>query len=344
MHSILKLAVLTLTISIANAENPEFKTKQSLSNIRYISPDGKLTYYQKLSGTLQLSTNYNFKTILKNPKNTFYNVVVANDQSQIAVEIIPENFTRLNFQKDHRIVKLPYNSDQKLVEVGYGTHPQFHLNSQWISYYNFKSQSIVLTNGKTKKEVKVLNKINPFYIPQIHMLTPNDFIYTDINKEGYEAVIMYSLAEKSFEVIYKAKLPTLKLEICRFNDSLIIGTFPRDGYSKGTSILKGNLFTPNIENSLKYLYTSNAADIGNMVCKNNFVYFIKTLKLNDPINLKNSEVAKLDINKKAKENLEVISDLDHVTQILELGGMILGSYRGKYYILDGQSPLKSDAL
>ena len=37
---------------------PVLKTKQSLNNIRFISSDGKLTYFQRRSGDLQLSKNY----------------------------------------------------------------------------------------------------------------------------------------------------------------------------------------------------------------------------------------------------------------------------------------------
>ena len=48
----------------------ELKTKQDITKIRYLSNNGTVTYYQKTSGELQMSTNYNFKNVFKGSKNT----------------------------------------------------------------------------------------------------------------------------------------------------------------------------------------------------------------------------------------------------------------------------------
>jgi hypothetical protein len=69
--------LLTLFSISIQAEVAQLQTKQDISKIRYISSDGKFTYYQKNSGELQLSTNYNFTTLLKKPKLTQYNLFTS---------------------------------------------------------------------------------------------------------------------------------------------------------------------------------------------------------------------------------------------------------------------------
>ena len=44
-------------------ELPEISTKQAISNLRFISKDGKFTYYQRRSGSLLLSTNLKVKKL-----------------------------------------------------------------------------------------------------------------------------------------------------------------------------------------------------------------------------------------------------------------------------------------
>ena len=51
---------------------PTLKAKQSLDNIRFISKDGKYTYYQRRSGNLQVSTNYSNEEVLDGEKHTEY--------------------------------------------------------------------------------------------------------------------------------------------------------------------------------------------------------------------------------------------------------------------------------
>ena len=52
------LSLFMLTSVQAKIVLPELLAKQAVSNIRYLSQDGKFTYYQKRSGSLLFSSNY----------------------------------------------------------------------------------------------------------------------------------------------------------------------------------------------------------------------------------------------------------------------------------------------
>lgn len=323
---------------------PELKTKQAIQNIRYISQDGLVTYYQKSSGHLQFATNYNFQTVMKLEKNTEYKLVVSEAVGKVAIEVDKTFFQTNNLKKDNDIFLAVYKSSEKPKKVGAGTAPRFHLSTGWLSYFKSTEKSIYLINGSTQKKIKILNPINSYFVPQVHMITPNDVIYTDINQEGYEAVIMYSLADKKFEVLYKAIAPGIKLELCVNKEELIVGSFPYDLFVK-SSIQKVKLFGgKKISEAWKVIYESDLPDIGNLVCHADRGFFVKTKSFVPQLNLKKTEIAQIDLKREKKGDAKVLTDLQTVSQVFLLGDMIIASNRGKYYMLEGKSALTSDEI
>ena len=336
---------LLLLFPLLSFSQTELQTKQALNKVRYLSPDGKVTYYQKSSGELQISTNYNFATILKLSKDTQFYVTVSDELKQIAIEADSSFFSAMNLQRNRHIYTAPFGKKDQAKKIGEGLNPQLHLKDQWASYFNIKSQKIELVHLNSKKEklkrrIKLNKHHNQYFIPLVYMLTANDVIFTDINKHGISAVLIYSFIDKKFSTIYKAQSPGTKLEICNIGSNLYIGEFPHSGVIASSQITQVDLYSDNYKN-VKTLYSSENFDLGNMLCEKDNIYFIKTTKFNKTLQKRNTEVAQLDLNSK---KVTLKTKLDSVTQLLRVGNMILTTSKGKYYIVTGKNINISDQL
>ena len=173
------------------------------------------------------------------------------------------------------------------------------------------------------------------------MITRDTVLFNDINDSGIMSIFMYSKREKKFSPVYKAKFPGTNLKFCRVKDDLIIGEFSLDGVSVGSSIYKLPLFSNENFNNQSQLYTSELDDIGNLVCSNEDVYFIKTITQKKVLNIKVTEVAKLNLK---SNKIKILTDLRYVTNIVNMDGTILVPFREKYYVAEGKSRLNDDKL
>jgi hypothetical protein len=173
------------------------------------------------------------------------------------------------------------------------------------------------------------------------MLSPNDAIFTDINKEGFYGVFLYSFIENEFKLIYKAKRAGHKLNLCQNGKKLFIGEFPQLISNAGTAIMSVDLYNNNQFKKFKTLYSSPLPDIGNMVCNNKMIYFIKTMSINDTLNARTSEVASISL---IDSKVKILTDLKFATQLLAINNMIITPFRGKHLIVLGQNKLTDDAI
>ena len=64
---------------------PELLAKQAVTNIRFLSQDGKFTYYQKRSGSLLFSSNYKVIEMIKGQIGTQYTVIGTPARKKIIV-------------------------------------------------------------------------------------------------------------------------------------------------------------------------------------------------------------------------------------------------------------------
>ncbi|MEE2670869.1 MAG: hypothetical protein VYA54_04130 [Bdellovibrionota bacterium] len=342
MRFISKIVSLFLVVNVWAL--PELKTKQSVKNIRYISQDGKVTYYQKNSGQLQYSTNYDFISVMEKPKNTIYELTVSEGLKKVAIEVIDNPFAKGQWKSDNEIYLVDYISKQKPKLIGRGTSPKLHEKYNVLSYFSTEKNSIMIRRGDFEQEIKLVNKSNPFFIPMIEVLSPNEIVFTDINKEGFQAILLYSLADKTFEVLYKVKAPGLNIEICKTDEFLIAGTFPNSSYFSGSKILMTPLFRGSMTKSWKTIYENNFPDVGNMVCKNNYAFFLHTNIFKGDLNERETSVHKIKLDYDNEVSSQKIVEFEDASQIFKLGNMIITSKFGKYYIVEGSSPVEADAL
>ena len=321
---------------------PVLKAKQALDNIRFISKDGKYTYYQRRSGDLQVFTNYDNKVVIEGEKLTQYSLSASESQKKIVILKDDSFHDQLSHLKSHEIYTIDFGGSAPKLH-GKGQDPGLHQNDRFISYHSPTEKKIYIvrtTDGK-KTSVPVLSASSDFFTPAREMPTPNDLIYTDVNDKGEEAVLIRSLIQSSAETIYKATRPGNKLEICMGENSLIIGEFPRGNSKGGTRILEVPLYMNKDYKKSKTLYQTQQADIGNMACLGDEIYFIKTLALDPELNLKETEVARLGLK---SQKVDVLTDLDKVTQIVAMDGMVLAPLRGKYFIIKGPKDLTDDSI
>lgn len=324
------------------AELPRFLTKHAPETLRYISMDGRYAYVQKKPGVLGLISSYRSVDFITDSSSNNFLVRTSRFKERVAIESIPNAQSDFNLLKDHRIYVVNYgNSIPK--EIGMGRSAKLHLKDEWISYYGAYSNTIYIQNIVTQKkyDIRLSKKANPFFIPEVEMISDNIILYTDINEDGYAALVTINLSTKKSTIHYKSTQTATRLELCSQSDYLAIGEFPYDGVTRGSKIL--HLKTKGVINLAGYttIYNSVEQDIGNMVCMNDSIYFIKTLNQDKTLNHKITDVVKLDLK---TQKIEVKSDLNHVNQLLEMDGRIMIPLRGEFYVVEGKWNLGSDTL
>lgn len=343
MQFIKILALILLSSNVLAKKLPELQTKQALDNIRLISKDGKFTYYQQRSGDLQMSTNYDNKIVMKNPKDTYYLLRSTVIRKKIVVEVIKNYHKRLDFFALNEIHIIDFGKTEP-TKLATGINARLHLKDRWISYFHPRAKTILLQNilANTKPlKIRLNNKVNPYFIPVVIMPTPDTVIYTDINKDGYMAIQMYTLSEQNITTIYKSKFAGMRLDLCTIGENLFMGEFSYDGVNLGSSVIKIPLFQNKGFKKKITLYQSELPDIGHLTCTENSLYFIKTTNFNKKINSRKSEAVKLDIESNIVKHM---TSLEYITNVLNMDGIILVPFRGKYYVAEGKSILNQDSL
>jgi len=314
---------------VTAAELPQFITKQSSENIRYLSSDAKFTYFQNNSGLLYLSTNYKNEEILNGAKNTQYNIVGSSERKYLLItkdETYHSIFTPL---KPLGIYLLKYG-DKAAKKVGEGVAPQLHLQDTWLSFYMPETKSIRVISTQLNDisfNIKTLNQLNPYFIPNIVMFSKDDIFYTDLNENGLAGLIKFSKTLKAGAIVYKANSIEDKIELCKCSDKLFLGIFPLNLNGRDSSIFMAEV-EKNKVLDIKKFYNSHEKDLGNMLCAAEELYFIKT----------DTELGRRKYNvyktKTSELGLTKLTDLNFVTQIIEQEDKVLVPFKDKTFVIN----------
>ncbi len=321
---------------------PELSTKQSLNNIRFISQDNKITYYQMRSGSLSLTSNYQNKVILKNKMNTNYLIHSSFHRKKMIIEV-DENFHQnYHFLKKKKLYQLKYGGSEALF-VAEGSHPKLQLNDTYVSFYHPIESEIHLMNLENKEAKTIViplnHPINPFFVPDVVMLDPENILFTNMNKQGMFAVFKYNILDKQYINLITSKFNGLKIEICKSQNKIIVGQFSYPTLNRGSSISKIEIDATGSLVNQEEIYQSSLHDPGNILCTDSDeIFFVKKIKNK---NYLNTEVASINLSNK---KLSILSDLKKVTQIISMDGRILIPYREKFFVLSGSSNLKNDSF
>jgi hypothetical protein len=317
---------------------PELLAKQAVNNIRFLSFDGKFTYYQKRSGSLIFSTNYKVNEVLKGEIGTSYTLFATSARKKIIILQNPNfnNFYSLRAKENIYIVNYGENSPR---EVGAGLSPTLLLNDSWLSYYdpytkilNFENT----TNSALKFSIKLNNRLNPYFVPQVVMSDDNTVYYTDLSEAGVYGVLEFKRNTAKSEIIYKAPNPMAKAEICLNQDQLILGIFGIHFSKVGSSISKLPLPFKDISKR-ESIYTSDLNDLGHLVCdfdKENIAFIKNTGDKNTP----GYDIAGLNT---ADKKITPLSENKNISNIINMDGILLTQVKGKYYIAKGDVDYKN---
>ena len=148
------------------------------------------------------------------------------------------------------------------------------------------------------------------------------------------------MTQKS-SILYKSTQSGTRLELCQAKGYLAIGEFPYDDIARSSKILQIPITASTNLAGYSTLYSSTDSDLGNMICSEPAIYFVKTLTHLKKINHKITEAVRLDLK---TTKVQTITDLGAVTQLISMDGRILIPYRGEFYVLEGTANLTDDKL
>jgi hypothetical protein len=326
-----------------SADLPELATKQAIENLKFISKDGKYTYYYSQSGSLQFSTNYSFSIVHKAAKNTQFLLSTSDTESKILFEKIKNPHSQINFNRNNDIY-LGSIGKSDFKQIAEGKSPKLHLRDTHVTYFSPVSNEIRFFNvksGASEKAIKLINKINPYYTPTVEMVSLSDILYTDINSNGHEAILLHTTTSKKIKTLYKSRFPGSKLEFCLSGSKVYIGEFPTVNLEQSSQIVSIDLYNNENFQNIKTIYSSRLPDIGNMVCTGKFIAFVKTYHVSSELNSKSTDIVKLQMTTK---KITRLTKNKNFTQLLHLSGSLIAPFGGKLFIVDGKNNLIDDSL
>ncbi len=322
------------------AKLPELSTKQSLGNIRFISLDGKITYYQIRSGALSITSNYKNQVLLKSEMNTQYFINTSASRKKMTIEMDNSFHQNYNLLKLNKIFISNFGGIEAQ-EIGDGRNPQLHLDDTWLSYYDPMKREITLQflNLKERKIIiPITNKINPYFIPDVVMLNPETILYTDLNSFGKMGVMKYNHVDKKYINVIKSEQNGIKIELCLKENNLLVGQFSYPTLKRGSSISRMKIDASGTATSAEVIYSSVMEDPGNIICNtsNDKIYFVKAISKGESVY---TEVAEINIKTK---QLAIVSDLKYVAQVISMDQRILIPFQDKFFVIAGSDKVDKD--
>lgn len=336
------ISLLWFVLTLQAAELPRFLTKHSPDTLRYISMDGRYAYVQKKAGVLGLVSSFRSTDFLTDSNSNYFAVKGSRFKNRIAIESVPNAYDEMSLIKNHKIFVVDYGNTTTR-EIGAGRGVKLHLRDEWITFFDMYEKKIMIVNLVTQKkfEIKLSKKENPFFVPEVEMVSSRAVVYSDINEQGYSAMVTFDLETLKSNIVYKSSQTATRLELCQHEGYLGVGEFPYDGVDRGSKISYIPLNDVTNLAGMVNIYTSIEQDIGNMVCLPQWIYFVKTMNQDKQLNHKVTEVVKLELK---TQNIEAKTQMKAVSQIIEMDGRVLIPFRGEFFVLEGQPNLGEDTL
>lgn len=327
----------------ARIDLPQFAAKQALENIRFVSQDGRFTYTQKRSGALTLSTSFKSNDVIESPPGSNYYVTASSARKKMLVEVEAAWHQVLDLTKLNDIYVGTFNGSQFAL-IGKGRATRLHLDDEWATWYDPKEKVIhvhFLKSSERHHIIRLGKKHNPFYTPEVIMLNPETVLYTDINDKGFAALLAWNLVEKRMTIVRKAEQSGTRMELCQLGKYAALGEFSYEDANRGSHIQvmawKSN---PNLT-GFTTLYRVSDNDIGNMICAEGKIWFVKTMSEDRKLNTKVTEAVTLEL---ATGKITQKSELERVTQLIEMDGRVLIPFREDTFVLEGNPGSKADIL
>lgn len=322
---------------------PKFATKLSLDNIRFITADGRFTYTQKRSGSLTLASSFRGTDIFERQPGTNYYVTGTPAKKKLVVEIEADWHQNMDLTKLNEIMVGTYGSTNFL-KVGMGRYPRLHLDDDYATWLDPKEKVIhvqFLKSSENHHKIRLGKKHNPFFFPEVVMINPETILYTDINDKGFAALLSWNLIEKKMTVLKKSDVSGTRFELCRRGNYVALGEFSYDDVNKGSSIsVLAWKDRPNLA-GFSTIYKSSDNDLGQMICDDQKVWFVKTMSEDRKLNIRQTEAVEMNIS---SGQILVKSELERVTNIIDMDGRILIPFREDVFVAQGDPGSSQDSL
>ncbi len=340
---ILLICLLLSKFTFAKSKLPILATKQDIHNIRFISSDGKYTYYQRSSGDLILSSNYNIRSVLKGQKLTQYKVYGSKWRKKIIISVSGDYHYYYNIRQLNKLYQVEFGKNEAEL-LGMGTNPTLHLNDSWISYFNPYNRKIHFQNLGHKElqfEISLANKINHYFVPSVVMPDNKTVIYTDLDEKGLPGIMRFSINNKKFDLILKGKTHMAKIELCLDNNKLYVGHFGIGKRNQSSTIQVIDKITNITMKNSRKIYHSDLNDIGNIICSmaDNNLYFVKSLKTSS--GKINNEIVSIE---PVSGKISILTDLKYASQVINIDGRLICPFRGQYYLVIGKNNMENDKI
>jgi hypothetical protein len=335
------LTPLTLFAQVNRSKLPLLATKQTLQSLRFVSLDGRFNYYQRRSGALMLSLNYQVKEVLQGTQGAQYTLSASPSRKKIIISQDQTYHDFLSLRQSQKIYVVDYGQEAPTY-IDEGLFPILHLDDTWISFFDAQSRYYHFRNFANQAlrfNIRLNNTRNPYFVPQAHMHTDSLVLYTDLNQAGIVGLLLFNRQQNQAQLITKVDHPDQTLEFCINGPTFYLLQKGINDSSYGTRIFRGEVEKIIAGEVPEQIYSSERNDLGHLECNadNLALYFIKNTGTKP--NLHNYEVAKLTLETLATE---VVSDLNFVTQMINLDGRLLIPFRGQYYVVLGDSDLTEE--
>lgn len=324
----------------ALTELPKLSTKQAIRNLRFVSFDGRFTYYQRRNGSLLLSQNFTVTEVLSGEIGTQYSLYSSPSKKAILIEQNLNFHDNLNIKAANKVYTVSYGKDVPTYR-GEGLASRLHLDDTWLSYYVTSTKEILFQSFSAEAlnfKIKLKNIKNSFFVPQAFMIDSDKVVHTDLNEIGIPAVIVSHRKTEQVDILLRGDAADQKMELCLNETHLFVLEAGINSSSLGTKLYR---YPKNDFSTAKRqtIYQSQRNDIGNLVCDvdEKLIYFIKNTS--STYDVSTFEVAQLNLE---NEKVQELTNLRYVTQIVNLDGRLLIPYRGIYYVLRGESDLTLD--
>lgn len=333
--------LLLTTISFAK-EFPKFLTKHSIESLRFMSNDGRYAYVTKKTGVLGLVSSFRSVDFISDAGSSDFIVQGSRFKKRLAIEVVPNAHTEQNLIKNHKVMVVDYGNTFSR-DVGAGVSAKLHLEDEWISFYQPYDRNIVVKNLLTDRSyaIKLSSKISPFFVPEVEMINSENVLFSDVNDKGNIGLTQYNLSSSKSTVIFRSGQTGTQISMCQEKSYLAFGEFPYDDLIRESSINSIPIGKSANLGGYASIYTSPDSDLGNLVCTEQHIYFIKTMSYQKSINTKVTELVKLNLK---SSKVEALTDLGNITQVIKMDNRIMVPYRGDFYVIEGEYNLSDDKL
>lgn len=311
-----------------------YENKRPNSTLRYQTSDGYISYYQRNTGELMLSTKLEVHSLLNSGLNEHFFLSDSSFGEKIIISSSQNFYTTSAFVPMNELYYsvIGEKTVGKIADLGFA--PRLHLKDTWVSYYQHKFKIVKFhsfTNQELNFQVKLNKNTQYLHIPTTLMLDSNTVLFNDINNQRKFALMKLERSTQTIVPIYLTNLNE-EMNLCQQENTI----FMMMTSSSGTKLYKMDFLGNNQFSNPKEIYSSNFPEHPQFICDSEnalgVIYFLKDISM---LGSKEYRPYKLDVIKKELVEIPIKSNgLVSIDSMFRMGKSLFVSSGEKYYVLD----------